>query len=61
MSVSRPLTTSLCYHLVQERDISVTEWPPQSPDLNPIKNFSAAFKEAFHNHFVEMRIKEVKS
>ena len=37
-----------------ERNIPVMDWPPQSLDLNPIKNLWTDFKAQFHKRFLEL-------
>jgi DDE superfamily endonuclease/Transposase len=39
---------------LRENRVPVMEWPPQSPDLNPIENLWVPFKAAFHKRFTEM-------
>jgi hypothetical protein len=36
-----------------QHHVPVMEWPPQSPDLNPLENLWTPFKEAFHKRFTE--------
>jgi hypothetical protein len=31
------------------------EWPPYSPDLNPIENLWSDFKTRFHKHFTNLK------
>jgi len=39
---------------LQENHVPVMEWPPQSPDLNPLDNLWVEFKERFHKRFTEL-------
>ncbi len=39
---------------LQERGIEVIDWPPYSPDLNPIKNLWALLKEKMYILYPEL-------
>src|SRR5579859_1692642 len=39
---------------LREYNVPVMEWPPHSPDLNPIENLWVALKDHFHKQFIEM-------
>ena len=39
---------------LQENRVSVMDWPPQSPDLNPLDNLWGEFKHQFHKRFTEL-------
>ena len=39
---------------LEEYRVPLMQWPPQSPDLNPIENLWTAFKDAFHKRFTEL-------
>jgi hypothetical protein len=39
---------------LEENQVPIMVWPPQSPDLNPIENRWTAFKYAFHKRFTEL-------
>ena len=39
---------------LEENHVPVMEWPPQSPDLNPIENLWTDFKARFHRRFTKL-------
>lgn len=48
-------TARIVKALLGELRIEVMEWPPYSPDLNPIENLWALMKEAIHDLYPELR------
>ena len=44
-----------------ENCISITVWPPQSSDLNPIESLWSEFKEHFYKQFLELFNHPLKS
>ena len=43
--------------ILQQKDIPIMRWPPNSPDLNPIENLWHPFKKHFHKWFTENHLK----
>ena len=39
---------------LKDNRVPVMEWPPQSPDLNPMENLCVTLKATFHKRFVEL-------
>ena len=39
---------------LKENGVPVMEWPPQSPDLNPLDNLWGEFKEQFYKRFTKL-------
>jgi transposase len=39
----------------QERAIPVLDWPPYSPDLNPIEHVWATMKQWFHDNYPQLK------
>ena len=48
-------SSKLCRQYFREKQLSVMEWPPYSPDLNPIENLWSDFKTRFHKHFLNLK------
>ena len=48
-------SSKLCWQYFWEKQLSVMEWLPYSPDLNSIENLWSDFKTRFHKHFTNLK------
>jgi hypothetical protein len=48
-------SSKLCQKYFKEKQLSLMEWPPYSPDLNPIENLWSDFKTRFHKRFTDLK------
>jgi transposase len=49
-------TARIIKRWLADNEIEVIDWPPYSPDLNPIKHVWRHLKEWVHEHYPELEI-----